>query len=293
MTTKLYKKCGINIVAVSVGFCSDEQRYNTPDSHYIQIPEQLFNNFMHRADIEKPLFVGVCNSQNPHMCLYFGKVEPTIRTENSSSDMCLLPEWAMNRLQLDSYGDRVDIEIMNEEYHIKKLGYIKMRANISSYTKWENIKDIIEIKLGDCNCVNNGDEFYINDVIFTIVELKDHSGNIIECGSTFRTETNLDFEIPDDLRELERKRSEEEFKRAEEKIKLASLPKAPQKDHKHSGVSFGSRVVTLKDTHEEIKESQYFTGQGNKLSTDTTNRIPTREERVAMILKRLKEEKTS
>lgn len=292
MTTRLLKTCGIDVNAISVAYCTDEERYNTPDSHYVQIPEQLFRNFMQRDEPDKPLFIGICNSSLPKLCLYFGRVEPTLRTENSSADMCLLPEWVINKLQLDPMGDKVDIEIMREDFHIKKLGYIKLRGNISSYSKWENIKELLEIKLGNCNCVNVGDDFYINNVIFTIVELKDHDNNIIECGSTFQTETNLDFELPDDLRELERIRREEQFKHEQEMLKQATKQTSRKPDVvKHSGVTFGSRVATLTEDVKEEKEHEYFTGTGNKLSSDTVSRMPTREERVAMIMKKMKEEK--
>lgn len=291
MDTKFLKKCGINIRAASVGFCSDELRYNLPDSHHIQIPEQLFNNFMDRSDLDKPLFIGICNSQKTNLCLYFGRVEPTLRTENSSGDMCLLPDWVMNKLELDLFGDFVDIEIMREGYHIKKLGYIKIRCNVSSYSKWDNIKELLEIKIGSYNCVNTGDEFHIDDVIFTIVQLKDHEGNIIECGSTYQTETNLDFEIPDDLRELEYAHRKEMLDEEEKRIQYIKEKKNISVDTKESRhIKFGAHISTLNDDTKEETKHEYFTGKGLKLSDNSSNRILTREERAELIMKRIQEE---
>ena len=43
------------------------------------------------------------------------------------------------------------------------------QANISSYVKWDDIKEILEEKISNYNCINLGDIFYINDVIYSLL----------------------------------------------------------------------------------------------------------------------------
>uniref|UniRef100_A0A6C0BD81 Uncharacterized protein n=1 Tax=viral metagenome TaxID=1070528 RepID=A0A6C0BD81_9ZZZZ len=296
--SKIYDRCGINIRAISVEFCTDESRYNEPDSHFIQIPEKMFNKFLSKKDISKPLYIGIRNTKDESKCLYFGRVEPSIETSNSSSNMCLLPGWVMDRLIIDRYGDYVDIVLLSDGISIKTLDYIKIRGNVSSYVKWSNIKEKFEDKLSSYNCVNLNDVLYIDDIMFTIVELKDIYGNNLLYGSTFQGEVKLDFDLPDDLREKEKielkKLEDERIRRTvENKQKNGFDEKIELK--KRSNIMTFSDLENLKDKKEENKNIEYFKGTGNKLTDENiVIKKITREERALLLeerFKKMKEEK--
>ena len=315
--SKISSHGGIDIRAICVEFCTDEERYNVKDSHFIQIPQEMYQKFLQHKNVNEPLYIGISKSGSfsPDLeSLYFGRVEPSIRSANSSIKMCLLPGWIMDKLNIDRFDGLVDIVLIREELHIKKLGYIKIKGNISSYVSWDNIRERLEDKLSQYNCINLGDILYIDDVIFTVTELKDLDDNIVRYGSTFNTTVNLDFEVPDDLREKELKRIEDENKRKEEsdrlklerkeredrekreKKEINKGEKINRKEHKFGAKIFGFDDLANKESIEEKtdegdKKEEHFKGQGNKLTSNTDFKPPTREERVKMIQERLLKEK--
>ena len=257
-----------NIKTICIEFCTDEKKYTSLDSHYIQIPQKIYHEYLNIKDKDKPLYIGIRNSNIIDKCLYFGRVEPSIKTFNSSEDMCLMPGWVMDKINIDRFDGIVDIVLIKDTY-IKKLGYIKIKGNKSSYAKWDDIKERLEDKLSQYNCINLGDILYIDDVIFTILELKDLNGNIINYGCTFDTTVNLDFEIPDDLKE-------------KEIIKEKEISKIRE-------VQKGRNIMTFNDLNNKEKK-EYFTGEGNKLTSDKFT-PPSKEEKTKLLEKLLNRSK--
>jgi len=287
-TTNFYKNCAINVKAISINYCTDEDRYLEMDSHFIQIPQKLYHSFLSLKNKNSPIYVSIRNPNYTDKLLYFGRVEPSIKTNNSTIDMCLLPEWVFERLNISSCDGIIDIVNVIENKDIQQLGYIKIRGNISTYVKWDNIKELIEEKISKFNCINLDDVFYINDVKFTVILLKDRNKKEITFGSTFNTEADLDFDVPDDIAEkIEKEKIEIENNKTEQK----RLEKERINNRKTR--KFGADIATMKGpitSDDEKVES--FTGSSYKLSDySTSNNGITREERVKLIEKRLKENK--
>jgi hypothetical protein len=93
---------------------------------------------------------GVRKANTTDKTLYFGIVEPSIKSSNSSNDMCLMPDWAFEILNLSIYGDTIDIVNIIDGKHIKNLGYIKIKGSISTYVEWDNLRERIKFKFFDC-----------------------------------------------------------------------------------------------------------------------------------------------
>ena len=260
-----------NIKTISIEFCTDEKKYTVPDSHYIQIPQKIYQQYLNDKNKDDPLYIGIRNSNSIDKCLYFGRVEPSIKTDNSSEDMCLMPGWVMDKININKYGGLIDIVLIKD--HMKKLGYIKIKGNVSSYAKWDDIKERLEEKLSQYNCINVDDVLYVDNVIFTILELKDLKGNNVKFGSTFNTTVNLDFEVPDDIKE------KEELLRAE-LLKKEEMKKIPSKPRE---VQSGRNLMTFNDLNNQEKK-EYFIGTGNKLTSEKII-YPSKEERAKLLEK--------
>lgn len=280
---------GINLHSICVDFCIDEQRFLEKDSHYVQISQNIYNNFLDvKSDLydnnEEPLYIGVKNSSNSNSesAIYFGRVEPSIDTNNSTSNMCLLPEWVMNKLEIDLYGGEIDIVMIKK---MKKIGFIKIKANISEYAKWDNIKELLEEKISQFNCINLGDEIHINNVIFRIVELQDSKGKIVNFGSIVNTTVNLDFDIPDDY--------VEPIKPPEKKPHVKQKARAETVENKTSHKNSGSKMKTFSDLINEENspddgEYKPFSEKGLLLdSKNKSHKKLTREEIASMYERKL------
>lgn len=263
----------LDINCTCIDNCTDESRYIDKESHFIHIPRDIYHKFLilkKRHGRENfPLYVGVRNIDRRNEKLYFGRVEPSVNSANSNHEMALLPKWVCTRLGIDEFLGKIDIVYVPIPQPIK---YMKIRGNNSSYVKSPDIKLALENKLGQYNCINLNENFYIDDVIFTVTELKNKDNMIIEFGSIFDQEVNIDFELPDDLKEENEKRL-----KAEQEIKNRpprELQKAVNNNHK-----FGADVHGFKENETEEKKTNYVPFSGNGLILSSTKQKPlTREE---------------
>ena len=115
--------------------------------------------------------------------------------EVSDTNVCVLPFWAMSKLQICQF-DKISIENINI---IQKIGFIKLKANNSNYVYWEDIKKILENELENYRCLSIGDLICISDVEFYVVSLLDINSIIISYGSLFDSEPSIEFDIPTDI----------------------------------------------------------------------------------------------
>ncbi len=308
------KNAGTFIDCISIEFCTEEPRYLQNDSHFIQIPVRLFNSMISNGE---PLYIGIQNSIT-HKRLYFGRVEPSIRSPNSTIDMCIMPNWVLEKLGLELIGGKVDIVKMIPNVNINKLGFIKIRGEKSGYVNWSDIKERLEDKISQFNCLNLGDHFIIDDIKFIVTELRDKNNNLCDYGSTFNTDVKLEFEVPDDLVEKERKEKErieriekERKERIEkernereriEKVNKSNKSNKNQRENRH-----GMKLMTfndIKDNDEndknDTKESkeekhEYFSGPGLKVGKignySDLNNSNVSEQDKRLIQKKIREER--
>lgn len=283
-----------NIQAVCIDFCTEEIRYNQPDSHIVHIPRDLWHRFIEQKTkyrIESlPLYVGIRNSNNPKgKKFYFGRVEPSVNTSNSNHKMALLPRWLFEYLEMDTMESLVDIVFVSK---ITPVDIIFLKGNKSSYVKTD-IKRELEEKLDTWNCINNGEVFKIRDVTFTVTNLKSSDGEIINFGSIYSGEVKIEFEEPDDIKET-RERIEKEDKKVKE-MKEMKLQKArcdsPQKGRKYGAhVSGFSSTGDVEEKIGKDKVHDYlpFQGDGLKL-TNVPARQLTKAELLEVRLKKMGE----
>ena len=252
--------------------CTEESKYVDRESHFIHIPRDIYHKFLilkKRNGRESfPLYVGIRSSNKRDIKLYFGRVEPSVNSINSNHEMALLPKWVCERLELDEFSDKIDIVYVPIPQPIK---YMKIRGNNSSYVKSPDIKLALESKLGQYNCINLNEKFHVEDVIFTITELKSNDDTNLDFGSIFDQEVNIDFELPDDLKEQEEKRLKDE----EEAKKIN--PRELQRGYNNQ--KFGANVHGFRDSEKEDQKTNYipFEGPGLSLSNEKSKKL-TREE---------------
>lgn len=189
----------LEIQAICVEYCIEDESYLKDDSHIIFIPEKIFYDFINLKSINErssfPLYVGIRNSQAINKRLYFGRIEPSINTANSTNEMAILPRWVVDNLEIDGISETIDIVFISTP---KLIDYIKVKANISDYVKFPNIKEILEEKLSTYNCVNINTYFIVENVRFKIIEIRDVKGIDINFGSLFDQEIKIDFDLPED-----------------------------------------------------------------------------------------------
>lgn len=329
----------LDVPVVPISFCTEELKYIDPDSHFIHIPREAYHNFLHlkasHGKSEMPLYVGIRNNSQRVKRLCFGRVEPSIITPNSDHNSMLLPEWALKLLDID-FGGKLDLIYVVQP---QSIAYIKVKGNKSSYTKYRDVKAVLESKLSQYNCLNMGEKFTINgehgeeigdyqvygalessedSVTFTVVELKDKKGTIIEYGAIFDVEVNIDFEIPEDVEraiedEKKIKEKEEERKKIPRVLQKARNDQIAETKHieksslsivngniihnnhvvEHKSHTFGARVHTMKSEEEEgvdEKEEKFipFEGPGLKMEGNSSRKL-TKEEVRALRLRKVTE----
>ena len=169
----------------------EDYDYICKDSHIISIPIDMYNEIISlEKNIGKPIFMKLVNPNNKKLKLLFGRVVPCYER-----NICILPEWVFNRLDITEY-----LNIYYVEYDKVLHGsYIKLKANKSYYCEWKNLKEMFEQKISFFNCINVGDLIVLRDVEFTVIEIRDSDGNKIKYTSTFDDKLELDFDIPEDV----------------------------------------------------------------------------------------------
>jgi hypothetical protein len=189
-----------NIQVISWDIYSDNHSIEKNLSHSIMIPNYIMESCLNnKTDIDNPiLFIEIKDMNDNKITqmsnsLVFGNIEVT------DANVCVLPFWAMSKLKLLEFG-KVSIENAN---FIKKIGFIKLKANISNYVYWEDIKKILENELENYRCLSVEDVICIADVEFYVTELRDTDSIIISNGSLFNTEPSIEFDVPTDIEYLE------------------------------------------------------------------------------------------
>lgn len=297
------------IKTICVEYCTDEFRYLCDDSHFVQIPEDLYSKVLNTITDGTPMYFKIVNSKDHSKSIVLGKIEPSIKTPNSDKTTCLLPLWILQKLNIDSFNGYVDL--FNINYNdVPRPGFIKLKANISSYTEWSNVKERIEERLGYFNCINIGDNIKIDDVKFTITELKDKNKNDIKFASTFdETDVVLDFDIPDDLVEKEKRRKIEEentkkslaiqrmnnlsnsINQNKSNISSDEVQKLNKTQKFHVGGGANVKTFSELNNDEERKNVDVFATKGYKLTSKSTNYKPSREELAKITLDRIEKMK--
>jgi hypothetical protein len=200
------------INALCIALCTDEFKYLEDDSHYIHIPKSLFITWTNTLKLNSMCFE-LSNPINPMgPKIYLKKIEPSTGEFESN---ILLPDWVCKKLSIQMCGEQVNIIPISKPNCIKRC---KIRGNNSSYIKMD-IKTLLEDKINQFKCVNLNTVFTINKIKFTIVELISTNDISIDYGIT-TDELEIDFDIPDDIKLIERRKiiSEKITKKIEEKI---------------------------------------------------------------------------
>lgn len=223
------------VKTICSNYCFYDERYTDEDSHVVCIPVSLFNTIIKKKNNSNPIFVKIVNPRDKTKFLHFGRVEPSINTENCRHDMCLLPYWVMQKLGIEDIVNIFSIDY-SMVYHAKS---IKIKADKSDYVKWDNVKELIEEKLSSFNCINVGDIIVIRDVNFTITEIKSDLDEQLTYTSTFDDEINLDFELPEDL-------EREQITPIEERV----LQKARCEEKEEVKSVFSSEGIKLSETQD-------------------------------------------
>lgn len=276
-------KGAFDVQAISVDLCSTDYLHTNPDSRVVHIPGNMWNAFMDRKDKsglkDSPLYVGIRNSRKPKgKKFFFGFVVPTITSANSVDTMSLLPNWLFEYLETDPMETLVDIVYGGKPPGVTK---IILKGNKSSYVSTD-IRTAIENKLDLWNCINKDETFTVNDVIFTVVDIKNKEDKTIDFGSIFNMdEVKLEFNEPDDIKAAR--------EREEARVKSEHVVQKAR--------SYGAHVSGFASTgevEEKIggeKAHTYVTFQGEGLKMGGKSRILTREEKAAMLEERLKNAK--
>jgi hypothetical protein len=209
------------INALCVALCTDEHKYIDDDSHFIHIPRALFISYTNNLNLNLICFelsnpansANLANPANPaNPKIYLKKIEPSVGEFESN---ILLPDWVCKKLSIQMCGEQVSLIPITSPHRIKRC---KIRGNNSSYIKMD-IKTLLENKINQFKCVNLNTTFTIEGVKFTIVELISTSNKSIDYGIT-TDELEIDFDTPDDIKLIERRKilTEKITKKLENKI---------------------------------------------------------------------------
>lgn len=283
-----------NVKAIPISFCSEEARFIQPDSRVVHIPKNVWKEFIkiktfHRMT-EIPLYVGIRRSGDKGgKAFFFGHVEYTTNTDNSDENMALLPDWLFEYLGTDIMDTFVDIVYVVKPQDVDK---IILKGNKSSYVNTD-IKAELEEKLGRWNCINKGETFAVDDVTFTVVDIRAKPNDIfidgksINFGSIYSlTEVKLEFVEPDDIRDV-REREEKRIER-EKELKAKPLQKARDSSESKNNMNFGAHVSgfgstgdvekkNISNKNEEKKDYVPFQGGGLKIGTAPTKPLSKNE----------------
>jgi len=187
------------INAFGIALCTDEPKYIDVDSHYIHIPKLLFVKYINNMNLNQICFELSNPTNLTNQKIYLKKIEPSM---NEFESNILLPDWVCKKLGIQMCGEQVKLVPILKPNQVLRC---KIRGSNSSYTKMD-IKQLLENKLNEFKCLNVNTVFTIGGIKFTIVELIDKSNVNIEYGLT-SNELEIDFDVPDDIKFLERRKT--------------------------------------------------------------------------------------
>jgi len=243
-----------NIQVISWDIYGDIHSSEKNLSHTILIPNNIMDRFLYsNLEPDNPiLFIEIKDMNGNKNSLLFSN------TEVSESNACVLPYWAMSKLQLSQF-DMISLENVN---NIQKVGFIKIKANISNYVLWEDIKKILENELENYRCISIGDLISIADVEFYVTELHDINSILINHGSLYDTDPSIEFDVPIDL---ENKEQISNNQVNSEKEYIHRTIHEMENDDNTNGPALSFRLTF--HTGEEINEiERYYAEQKNKIN---------------------------
>lgn len=163
----------------------DNRDKNT--GHTIGIPNKYIDELMYSHNGHNPMIIQLTNEHgHQHLCGSFEIIE---------LDLVIIPYWLLSKLNLVQFDSIISIENINKP---ETVDYIKVIANSSRYSEWDEVQHTLESILSCQNAINKGDPLNILGVEFYILELKNSSGLQIDCGSIFNTDVKIEFDIPMD-----------------------------------------------------------------------------------------------
>jgi hypothetical protein len=155
------------------------------ESHIIALPNQCFDQIM---SIDESTFITVSINN----AIQIGNCE-VVPEEN----IVVVPHWIISKLNVEQFDTVVVHHIQSS--NIKQIGRIKIRATISDYAMWEDIKKILETELSQFRIINCGDVISIYGIEFYIVELfEKETLEPVVSGSIYNTDVEIDFDLPMD-----------------------------------------------------------------------------------------------
>jgi hypothetical protein len=193
-------------------------------------------------------------------CIVSGNIEI------GNDEIVVVPFWALSRLGIEQFS-LVSIENVS---NVRKVGYIKVRADISDYVYWDSIKETLETEFSKINCISVGNPVNIFGIEFYVVELHDVEGIRMLDGSLFNTDIQIDFDTPLDIAEQEHRQKLELVRIEEEKRRQEEEREAAKKQQ---------------DREEYLLKNPHFRGNSYTISGQTSSDKPreiTREERAKM-----------
>jgi hypothetical protein len=188
------------------------------ESHIIALPNRCMDQII---SMDESTFITVSINN----AIQIGNCE-VVQDEN----IVVVPYWIISKLNVEQFDTVVVCHIQSSS--IKQIGRIKIRATISDYAMWEDIKKILETELSQFRIINCGDVISIYGIEFYIVELYEKTTlEPVVSGSIYNTDVELDFDIPmdDALQDEMIQPQEDEYKYlsrkmlAEHKARLARL----------------------------------------------------------------------
>jgi|688.fasta_scaffold524792_2 hypothetical protein len=188
-----------NITVISWDIFDENENCGKNLSHCIIIPNNIMDTFFReQTNIGTPIFIQIRDMDTAKLCknnnfIVFSDIEVT------DKNICVLPFWAMSKLELQQF-DKISIENIN---CLEKIAFIKLKANNSNYVYWDDIKKMLEDELQKYQCLSIGDLIYLADVEFYVKELQDINTLSISNGSLFDTEPSIEFEMPTDVEHIE------------------------------------------------------------------------------------------
>jgi NADPH-dependent glutamate synthase beta subunit-like oxidoreductase len=202
-------------------------------------------------------------------CIISGNIEI------GEDEIIVVPYWALSKLGIDPFS-LVSIENVN---NVRKAGFIKVRADVSDYVYWDNLKETLESEFSKIHYVSVSDPIHIFGIEFYIVELRDQQGIRMLDGSLFNTDLEIDFDTPLDIVEQERREKEELLRLEEEKLRqLEEMEKNKKR----------------MEEEEYLRKNPHFQGKGYSISGQSNtqpHREITREERAKMFERLFEQQK--
>ena len=155
------------------------------ESHIIALPNRCFDQII---SVDESTFITVSINN----AIQIGNCE-VVQDEN----IVVVPHWIISKLNVEQFDTVVVHHIQST--NIKQIGRMKIRATISDYAMWEDIKKILETELSQFRIINCGDLVSIYGIEFYIVELFEKTTlEPVVSGSIYNTDVELDFDLPMD-----------------------------------------------------------------------------------------------